>query len=154
MMTLPVNRRSKPLPTSRRDPTVVSYNMSQIRSKGSLIEALLEKALRRQGLKPRKHYAVDGKPDFAFPRVRVAVFCDSHFWHGYRWALRKADLKNNRRFWIAKIERNIQRDKEVNRLLRREGWTIFRFWEHEIRDGADRCAAKVREYITSRRVAA
>lgn len=43
-------------------------------------------ALRRQNLKPKKHYDVSGKPDFAFPRDKVAVFCDSHFWHGYKWA--------------------------------------------------------------------
>ena len=71
------------------------------------------------------------------------VFIDGEFWHGYNWEERKPKIKTNREFWIAKIERNIQRDSEVNAELSRLGFTIFRFWEKEIKKELDVCLNKV-----------
>ncbi len=136
---------------ARRKPSVVSYNMSQIRSSGSAIEIALYRALTRQGLRPKKQPKILGRPDFAFPRLRIAIFCDSHFWHGYKWSQRKLDLKHNSAFWINKIERNIARDQEVSKALQKEGWRVFRFWEHQIEHAADRCVMRIKNYITKRR---
>jgi DNA mismatch endonuclease (patch repair protein) len=122
--------------------------MSRIRSKGSKIEILLGKALWAKGLRYRKHYKVEGKPDFAFPGAKVAVFCDSSFWHGRNWgADRKKEFRVNKEFWIKKIERNIERDKEVNEALLIQGWKVIRFWDDEIKKNAKECAEKVHQIV-------
>jgi DNA mismatch endonuclease Vsr len=118
--------------------------MSRVRSSGSRIEKLLGSALWRAGLRYRKQYPIFGKPDFVLVRQRVAIFCDSEFWHGYRWgARRKAEHKTNQKYWFAKIERNRARDHSVNRILRAQGWKIFRFWESQIMQNADACVRAV-----------
>lgn len=132
-----------------RDPTRISANMSRIRKQGSLIERKLGSAMWKSGLRYRKQFPIEGKPDFAFPKAKVVVFCDSHFWHGYQWEERgKHELRKNRDFWIAKIERNIERDIEVGNLLRCQGWTVLRFWEHEITKNIEACLNSVLTAIT------
>ena len=111
--------------------------MSAVRSKGSRIEKKLGSALWAAGVRYRKHYPVIGKPDFALPGYKIAIFCDSHFWHGYKWEERKHDHKINKNFWYKKIERNIERDKEVNYMLTAMGWKVIRFWEHEINEDVE-----------------
>ena len=84
--------------------------MSRIRNKDTGIELALRKELWSRGMRYRKNVkTIEGKPDIAFIGRKVAVFCDSEFWHGYNWDERKNDLKKNREFWIGKIERNMQR---------------------------------------------
>jgi len=130
----------------------ISYNMSRIRSKGSKIERILGKAIWALGLRYRKHYSAQGKPDFAFPSEKVAVFCDSSFWHGRNWGPeRKKEFKVNKEFWIKKIERNIERDKEVNEALEKQGWSVIRFSDDEIIKHSDRCAIKVYDLVHERR---
>ncbi|MDR1028890.1 MAG: very short patch repair endonuclease [Clostridiales Family XIII bacterium] len=119
----------------------ISYNMSRVKSKDSRIELLLRRALWKRGLRYRKNVAgIEGKPDIVFHGKKVAVFCDSEFWHGYNWEERKSDFKSNRDFWIPKIERNMVRDVEVNGALEYDGWTVIRFWGKEIMKDAERCA--------------
>lgn len=102
--------------------------MQANKSKGTKPELLLAKSMWQLGLRYRKNNkTVFGKPDFSFKKYKVAVFVDGEFWHGKDWEIRKADIKSNREFWIAKIERNIQRDEEVTGRLKAEGWTVFRF---------------------------
>lgn len=116
-------------------------NMSAVKSKDSKIELLLRKELWSRGLRYRKNVkTVKGKPDLAFIGKRVAVFCDSEFWHGYDWENRLNDIHTRRDFWIPKIERNIQRDKEVNDYLQENGWTVIRFWGNEIKANTAACA--------------
>jgi len=118
--------------------------MSRIRASGSEIERNLGRALWQAGLRYRKQYRVPGKPDFALVSSRIAIFCDSNFWHGYRWGTRvQAAFKRNRSFWILKIEANRRRDRRVNRKLRRLGWAVFRFWEHQIRNSHEDCVSAV-----------
>ena len=93
---------------------------------------------------------IKGKPDIAFIKNKVAVFCDSEFWHGHDWEHRKADLKTNREFWITKIERNIQRDLEVNRILEDEGWLVLRFWGKEIQKNLKECANRIEKEVRNR----
>ena len=73
----------------------------------------------------------------------MAVFCDSEFWHGYDWEHKKETIQTNRDFWIHKIERNMERDNEVNEKLRSDGWTVIRFWGKEIQKDVVSCADKV-----------
>ncbi len=115
-----------------RSPQTVSYNMSQIKSKNTKIEKSLEEIIKRTGLKYQCHYATYGKPDFAFPEIKIAIFADSHFWHGYQWEEAKLQIHKNKEFWFKKIQRNMERDKEVNVALSKDGWLVIRFWEHEI----------------------
>ena len=124
-----------------KTPEQIHYNMSRIRNKDTGIELALRKELWSRGIRYRKNVkTVEGKPDIAFIGKKVAVFCDSEFWHGYNWDERKNDLKKNKEFWIAKIERNMERDAEVNRILKEQGWTVLRFWGNQIKKNLSECA--------------
>ncbi len=80
----------------------------------------------------RRGMGVFGKPDFVFLRGRVAVFVDGCFWHH---CPRHGKIpKSRRKYWRAKIARNVERAKEVNRELRRAGWKVLRVWGCELRD--------------------
>lgn len=138
-------------PYRPRDARIVSYNMSRIRSHGTTIERRLARAMWAAGLRYRKQYPVVGRPDFAFPRAKIAIFCDSEFWHGYGWnEERKSEFKTNRDFWIAKIEKNIDRDKEVNEELTGQGWLVLRFSGREIRRDLESCLCTIRRQLTNR----
>ncbi len=116
-------------------------NMQAIRNKDSDIELKLRKELWNRGVRYRKNVKeVFGHPDLAFKGKKVAVFCDSEFWHGYDWEKNRKVIQTRRDFWIPKIERNMQRDREVNEALERAGWTVIRFWGKEIKKDVRRCA--------------
>ena len=116
-------------------------NMQAIKNKDSEIELLLRKELWKRGLRYRKNVKnVFGHPDIAFIGKKVAVFCDSEFWHGYDWEHRKDDIKSRRDFWIPKIERNMKRDIEVNDVLKSDGRIVLRFWGKEIKKDVCKCA--------------
>lgn len=116
-------------------------NMRAVKNKDSEIELLLRKELWSRGLRYQKNSKkVFGKPDIVFIGKRVAVFCDSEFWHGYDWENKKNEIKSRREFWIPKIERNMQRDVEVTTRLTQEGWTVLRFWGNEINHDLKSCA--------------
>lgn len=126
-------------------------NMKAVKNKDSDIEILLRKELWKRKLRYRKNAkSVFGHPDIVFIRKKVAVFCDSEFWHGFDWENRKNDIKSRRDFWIPKIERNIQRDIEVNRMLEDNGWIVIRFWGKEIKKNTSQCADLVEEIVNSR----
>lgn len=129
----------------------ISYNMKQIKSKDTQIELSLRKELWNRGLRYRKNAkAITGKPDIVFVGKKIAVFCDSEFWHGYDWENRKKDFKTNQSFWIPKIERNIQRDCEVTSELETSGWIVLRFWGKEIKKDLTSCADKIERIWKSR----
>lgn len=110
-------------------------NMQAVKNKGSKIEVALARALWAKGLRYRKNNkTVFGKPDLTFKRKKIAIFVDSEFWHGKDWNERKRDHKSNQDFWHKKIERNIERDKEVNSKLASDGWKVIRFWGKDIRE--------------------
>lgn len=119
----------------------ISFNMKQVKNKDSKIEIVLRKELWSRGLRYQKNVtSIFGKPDLVFKGKKVAVFCDSEFWHGYNWEERKKDFKSHQEFWIPKIERNMERDKEVTEELQKQGWTVLRFWGKEIKKNAGGCA--------------
>lgn len=129
----------------------IHYNMQQVKSKDSEIELLLRKALWQKGLHYRKNVkSVFGHPDIAFIGNKIAVFCDSEFWHGYDWERRKEDFKVRQDFWIPKIERNMQRDKEVTEKLEAEGWIVLRFWGKQIKIDAAGCADTIEKAVKQR----
>ena len=123
-------------------------NMQAIRGKDTSIEVKLRKELWNRGIRYRKNCKkVYGHPDIAFIGKKVAVFCDSEFWHGYDWENRKGSIQTNREYWIPKIERNIERDREVNMKLESEGWKVLRFWGKEIQKNVVGCADKIEDAI-------
>ncbi|WP_179004340.1 very short patch repair endonuclease [Winogradskyella forsetii] len=122
--------------------------MSKIRAKNTKPELLFRKALWKKGVR----YRVDskklpGRPDVSIKKYKLAIFIDGEFWHGYNWDERKDKLKSNRGFWIPKIERNMQRDREVNDQLTELGFTIFRFWDHEVKNNLKTCINDVMVYL-------
>jgi DNA mismatch endonuclease Vsr len=123
-------------------------NMRAIKSKGSKIEIMLGKAMWSRGLRYRKNdHSVFGKPDFTFKKYKIAIFCDSEFWHGKDWHIRKHDHKSNIDFWHNKIQKNINRDIKVNKTLTESGWKVIRFWGKEIENDLVNCVAKVERAV-------
>jgi|SRR5690625_4716679 len=123
-------------------------NMQANKSSGTKPERLLGSELHARNIRYRKNRKdIFGKPDFSIKKIKLAVFVDGEFWHGKNWQKRKYDHKTNIKFWHSKIERNIERDKEVNTKLKEEGWTIMRFWAKDIEKNLVSCADKIEEKI-------
>ena len=130
----------------------ISYNMRQVKNKNSDIELLLRKELWLRGLRYRKNAKhIYGKPDIVFIGKKIAVFCDSEFWHGYNWEEQKKDFKSHQEFWIPKIESNIERDVEVTAHLESEGWTVLRFWGKEIKNNTTQCADLIESVLKEKK---
>ena len=142
-------KRAGPMSNHKpRDKATVSRNMAAIKRQDSTMERCLASAMWKAGLRYRKQYPVTGRPDFAFPRAKIAVFCDSEFWHGYDWnEVKRVEFHTNRDFWVSKIERNIARDQEVNKRLSAEGWVVLRFWGDEIKVDATHCVDRIKEAL-------
>jgi DNA mismatch endonuclease (patch repair protein) len=127
-----------------------SKNMKSIRSKDTKIEILLRKVLWARGYRYRKNYAkLPGTPDIALTKYRIAIFCDSEFFHGKDWEVLKPRLEKgkNSEFWVKKISRNMERDDEVNKRLLFEDWTVIRFWGADIEKKIDECIEVIEETI-------
>ncbi len=125
-------------------------NMVANKGKGTKLELLFGKLLWNAGVRYRKNdTSVFGKPDFAIKGHKIAIFCDGEFWHGRNWEIRKNDHKSNCDFWHSKIERNIERDKEVNAELQKQGWKVFRFWETDITKEPDKCLNRILNYMNT-----
>jgi DNA mismatch endonuclease Vsr len=120
-----------------------SQRMSLIRSRSTKFEqdfiAILKKQIRKTFTTNDK--SILGKPDILFKKDKVCVFLDSNFWHGWQYPRWKHLLKND--FWREKIERNRKRDKKVTRKLYDEGWTVLRFWEHQLKKDQNVCVQRV-----------
>ncbi|MDR2104180.1 MAG: very short patch repair endonuclease [Deferribacteraceae bacterium] len=122
--------------------------MSRIKSKNTSVELLLCKALQREGIRYRKNLkTLPGKPDIAITKYKIAVFCDGELWHGKDWEKRKETIKSNIGYWIPKIERNIARDREIEKKLENMGWEVIRFWSEEIKKNLIGCINKIKKMI-------
>ena len=125
--------------------------MRRVRSKDSKIEVRLRKALWHKGYRYRKNYkALPGKPDIAITKHKIAIFCDSEFFHGKDWekSLHAQIMRgSNAEFWEKKILRNMKRDEEVDHELKGLGWKVLRFWGKEIEKNLDGCIRVVEEAI-------
>ena len=122
-------------------------NMQHIRSKDTSIELRLRKALWHEGIRYRKNLKdLPGKPDIVLTKYKVAIFCDSSFWHGRNFETKKP-VATNHEYWDAKIRRNMERDKEVNTQLEELGWTVLRFWDEDINKHLDDCVQAIKRSI-------
>ena len=133
-----------------RDPSIVSKNMSKIHSKDTSIELLLRKALWHKGYRYRKNYKVlPGSPDIVLTKYKIAIFCDSEFFHGKDRDSLKTRLEKgkNPEFWINKIERNRNRDYENDKELLFLGYTVIHFWGQDIIKHTDECIQAIEESI-------
>jgi DNA mismatch endonuclease, patch repair protein len=120
-----------------------SYVMSRIRGRDTRPELLLRKALRTRGLAGyRVHAPFPGRPDVAFTKIRLAVFVDGCFWHGCS-RCRIPAPRTNRSYWGPKFASNRARDRRNTRALRASGWSVLRFWEHQVFRDPDQCALRV-----------
>lgn len=126
-------------------------NMQAIKCKDTSIELALRKALWHKGVRYRKNYKqLIGKPDIVLTKYRIVIFCDSDHWHGYDWENRNKRIKSNRDYWIPKIERNMERDKEVSAELESDGWRVIRLWEWQIKKHLAECVDMVMQAISER----
>jgi len=126
-------------------------NMQAVKAKNTKIENRLAKSLFARGYRYRKNdNKVFGKPDITFKRYKIAIFCDSEFWHGKDWETQRLEIKSNKDFWYNKIESNINRDNLVNCKLNESGWTILRFWGNDIENNLDFCVNSIIETIKKR----
>lgn len=124
--------------------------MSKIRGKDTNIEVALRKALWAKGYRYRKNYKkIPGSPDICLTKYKIAIFCDSEFFHGKDWAIRKAKVAqgNNGEYWVKKIQENMVRDKEKDKALNFLGWTIIHFWGKDILKNTEECVRVVEETI-------
>lgn len=138
-----------------RDPEIVSKNMQKIHSKDTSIELQLRKALWHKGYRYRKNYKfLPGSPDIVLTKYKIAIFCDSEFFHGKDWEVLKPRLEKgkNSEYWVKKIERNIQRDIEKDQALQYLGWTVIHFWGKDILRNPDECIHVIEEIILGQKL--
>jgi len=121
--------------------------MSRIRGKNTKIDLKMKKILSELNFSYQMYPKIFGNPDFIIKRKRVAIFCDGDFWHGYKYDSKKKPAK---KFWRNKIEENMRRDKKISRKLRREGWSVLRFWEHDIERRPEACRRRILKKISER----
>jgi DNA mismatch endonuclease (patch repair protein) len=115
--------------------------MSRVRVKNTKPEIMVQSALRKVGLKYKKHVKkIPGNPDLVFPSVSLVVFIDGDFWHGYRFPVWARSLNT---FWKKKINENRRRDQRNFRKLRRKGWKVLRVWDHQIKKDLPRVVEKI-----------
>lgn len=120
--------------------------MSRIKSVNTSPEMAFRKIMFSNGLRGfRLHYPIKGKPDIVFPRKKLAIFIDGDFWHGYNWKV--LGKSPPRKYWQAKIKKNMKRDKEITLLFKKEKWKVIRFWEHDIKKKPEKCVLKVKKAL-------
>ena len=125
-----------------------SQNMSAIRSKGNkTTELAFLKLLKENHITGwRRHLkTLPGKPDFAFPKQKFAVFIDGCFWHGCPKCYKRP--KSNKEYWDGKVTKNRERDKRVNKILKAKGWRVLRFWECKVDSDPTFCIKKIKECL-------
>jgi DNA mismatch endonuclease (patch repair protein) len=126
--------------------------MRAVKSRGTSAETRLVRILDEIGAERRTHARdLPGQPDFVLDKFRIALFVDGDFWHGRPWLERGEAPIQNRAYWIAKFERNAERDARTSRLLRRHGWSVVRIWESELIGLPDAVQRNLRRLIRLRR---
>lgn len=149
-----VNERDDSVKTKERVFTGVTEQrkktMSRIRRKDTSIEITLRRALWNKGYRFRKNYKeIPGTPDICLTKHKIAIFCDSEFFHGKDWDILKPRVEkgNNGKYWVKKIQENIDRDEEIDKKLLFLGWTVIHFWGKDILKNTDQCIRVIEEAI-------
>lgn len=141
-----------------KDSAEIHRNMAAIRAKENKTERALRSALHRLGLRYRKYsLKLPGQPDIVFPSKRVAVFVDGDYWHArvlqekgsraFRATVRK---KATRAYWLAKLRRNVERDRIATKALRDAGWLVIRLWESDTKRNVARVANRIARAVRRR----
>lgn len=126
-----------------------SRNMRAVKNKDTDLELILRKELWRTGLRYRVHYKMLGHPDIVFPGLKVVVFCDGCFWHGCPKCKEIPD--QNQSFWLAKIQKNKQRDAFVTQELTKQGWLVLRYWGCEIKNDLKKVVEDIKYHILQKK---
>ena len=123
--------------------------MKNVKSVNTKPEVLLRKALWHGGIRYRKNYKkLPGTPDIAITKRKIAIFVDGDFWHAKGHQDNPGEqIKSNREYWVKKLSRNVERDKEVDEELLNLGWLVLRFWESDIKRDVEQCVKLIKEYI-------
>ena len=127
-----------------------SFIMSRIRGKKTGLDLAMRKLLRRAGIKFKMYPRIVGNPDFLVGQ-RIAVFCDSSFWHGRNWKKLKAQLErgSNASYWVAHIAGNRRRDRQINAKLRKTGYDVLRLWDEEVFEHPADCAMRIKKALAA-----
>lgn len=122
----------------------ISKRMSHVKTKKNSAEVMLAKSLWHKGYRYRLNYKeLPGSPDIALSKYRIAIFIDGEFWHGKDFEQRKTKLKNNKDYWIEKIQENIDRDLKNDKLLRQMEWYPIHFWSNDVIKYCNQCVEEV-----------
>ena len=122
----------------------ISKRMSHVKTKRNSAEVMIAKSLWHRGYRYRLNYkALPGSPDIALTKYRIAIFIDGEFWHGKDFEQRKTKLKNNKDYWIEKIQENIDRDLKNDKLLRQMEWYPIHFWSNDVIKYCNQCVEEV-----------
>lgn len=128
--------------------SAISKRMSKIMLKGNKVETKLAKALWHKGYRYRLNYKeLPGSPDIAITKFCIAIFIDGEFWHGKDFENKKDKLKNNKDYWIEKIEENINRDIRNDKKLKELGWIPIHFWSKEVNSNLEYCVQVIEDFI-------
>jgi len=126
----------------------VSDRMKKVKSKNTGIEKAMEIILKNEKIKYVKHPKLHGHPDFKITKTKILIFCDSSFWHGRHKKDRNGDnFKKNKEFWAKKISDTWKRDKKNNRILKKEGWQVLRFWDTDIKNNPNKVVRKIKKSL-------
>ncbi|KVN33478.1 very short patch repair endonuclease [Burkholderia ubonensis] len=136
--------------TDNLTPQQRSLTMSRIRSRDTKVEMMVRRALHLRGHRYRVNAGwLPGKPDIVFTKLRLVVFIDGDFWHGWRFEVWSDKLAP---YWREKIAGNLARDQRHNATLRREGWGVLRIWEHEVKGDLAHCIARIERRLARLRL--
>ena len=126
--------------------------MQRIHSNDTKAEIKLRHALWNKGVRYRKNYKVlPGKPDIAITKYRVAVFVDGDFWHARGHIDNPGEqIRTNRPYWLKKLKRNVERDKDVNDALLERGWIVLRFWDADVNSDLNKCVEEIMAYLPNK----
>jgi DNA mismatch endonuclease (patch repair protein) len=131
--------------TDHMTPEQRSRAMKAVKLKGGPLESLIQRELRKSGLRFKRNYRrLEGSPDIVFTKKRVAIFIDGDFWHGWRlpaWEHRLSE------FWRSKLRANRRRDQRNFRRLRRSGWQVIRIWQHQIKNNLQGCLRRITQNL-------
>jgi DNA mismatch endonuclease (patch repair protein) len=122
-----------------------SWVMSRIKNKNTKIENLLASKMSENDIGFKRYPKIFGNPDFMIKNSKIVIFIDGCFWH--KCPIHYREPRTKKEFWLPKIKKNVKRDKEVNKHLKKEGYHVIRFWEHDIEKNSDKCIGKLLNFI-------